>query len=164
MEVTLVKIVELSGNKATIYSVRLDVSPDTLIEEFLASNSISFIDETKDILKRLRAIANKVGAQDHLFKLYEGNPGDGVCALYDEPDSKLRLYCIRYSTQIVVVGSGGPKSKEIKKLQDDPRLKEENYFLRWLSEQISLRIRSGEIFYSANGKEFKGNLTIQDNE
>jgi hypothetical protein len=39
----------------------------------------------------------------------EGKYGDGVSALFDKPKYKLRLYCIRYGTQIIIVGWGGEK-------------------------------------------------------
>jgi hypothetical protein len=81
--------------------------------------------------------------------------------MYDTPDKKLRLYCIRYGTLIVIVGGGGPKN--VKKLQQNSKLKDENYLLRDLSELITKRLKDGEICYSNSGMDFKGNLEF-DNE
>ena len=54
-----------------------------------------------------------------------------------------RRYQVQVGAQgIIILGGGGPKSKKIKALQDDPKLKAENYFLRWLSEQITVRLQS----------------------
>jgi hypothetical protein len=111
---------------------------------------------------RLISIGRKVGAREGYFKLYEGIPGDGVCALHDDPDKNLRLYCIRYGTQIVVLGGGGPK--DVRALQDNEKLTKENYFLRWLSKQITLRIKGGDITYSDDQLDFLGDLSFQENE
>ncbi len=97
-----------------------------------------------------------------LFKLNEGNPGDGVCALYDRPGSNLRLYCIRYGTLIIVVGGGGYKPKSIRELQQDKKLSEENYFLRDLSKAIKTKMDDDEIEYSSDFMDFEGDLTFND--
>ena len=164
MRCRLKKIEKLSGYKASVYSVYVDDDQETLLEKFIRENLISFKDETKDIIRRLKTMGHKTGAREHYFKLDEGKPADGVCALYDDPDSKLRLYCIRYGTQIIVIGNGGPKSKNIRAFQEDGKLKKENYFLRWLSQQITNRIREGEIYYSDDYMDFIGNLEFTKDE
>jgi len=40
---------------------------------------------------------------------------------------------------------------------------DENYFLRWLSNEITKRILDGEIEYTNNYLDFTGKLTFQDN-
>jgi hypothetical protein len=97
-------------------------------------------------------------------KTFEGKPGDGVCALYDEPESNLRLYCIRYGTQILVIGNGGPKPKSISSFQEDEKLRDENYFLRWLSYEISSRITEKDIIYTNDNLDFSGDLEFQYDE
>ena len=164
MKCSLIKIEKLSGDKASIYSVYVDDDQETLFEKFIRENLISFKDETKDIIKRLKTMGHKTGAREQFFKLEEGIPGDGVCALYDDPDSKLRLYCIRYGTQIIVIGNGGPKSKNFRAFQEDEKLTKENYFLRWLSQQITNRIREGEISYSDDYMDFIGNLKFRKDD
>jgi hypothetical protein len=162
MKCRLVKIDSLSGDRASVYSVSIDEEAETLLEKFIQENNNSFLSETKDILKRLRSIGQKTGARNHFFKEFEGKPGDGVCALYDNPDSKLRLYCIVFGTQLLVVGGGGPKPKNISAFQDDEKLTDENYFLRWLSEQIAQRIKDREITYENDYLDFSGNLEFHD--
>lgn len=164
MRCRLVKLSKFSGNGASIYSIVLNNEKETLLDKFIKENSYSFLSETKNILMRLRTIGHKTGARIGFFKKFEGKPGDGVCALYDEPDSNLRLYCIIYGTQIIVVGNGGPKSKSIRALQEDYKLKEENYFLRWLSDQITTKIIDGDIKFSDNHLDFLGDLEFQDDE
>jgi hypothetical protein len=83
----LVKIEKLSGNEASIYAVLNNETNRTSFEDFLANNITSFISEIKDIYSRLNIIGHKTGAREIYFKLNEGSLGDGVCALYDMPDS-----------------------------------------------------------------------------
>lgn len=162
MRCRLEKIESLSGSKASLYSVRVNEENQTLFEKFVQENKDSFLSETKDILKRLKTIGHTTGARPQFFKLFEGKPGDGVCALYDAPDSKLRLYSIVFGTQILVVGGGGPKPKNISAFQENKKLKDENYFLRWLSEKITERIKDKEITYENHYLDFSGNLEFND--
>lgn len=164
MKYKLVKLRNLSGNKASIYSVVQNDETESFLEKFVKENKISFIDETKNILMRLKSIGHTNGAREGFFKIFEGKLGDGVCALYDEPESNLRLYCIRYGTQLVVVGNGGPKPKRISAFQEDDKLTDENYFLRWLSGEITNRIKDKEIFYINDHLDFAGNLEFEDDE
>lgn len=159
MKYKLKKLPHLSGNKATIYSVVIDDNDKSLYELFLAENFTSHISEIAFINKRLQTIGKKTGAREGFFKMFEGKYGDCVCALYDEPKYNLRLYCIRYDTQIVIVGGGGEKN--VRALQDDPKLKQENYTLRDLSKLIAQKLND-EISFSIDGLEFEGNLELDD--
>ena len=85
-------------------------------------------------------------------------PGDGVCALYDDPDKNLRLYCIRYGSLIVILGGGGHKPKNIKALQEDEKLTKENNLLKAISQEISSRIKDREISYTNDHMDFEGDL------
>ncbi len=63
MNCKLKKIIELSGNKASIYSVIIENEQKTLFEIFLEENIISFKSEIENILKRLEIIGKKTGAR-----------------------------------------------------------------------------------------------------
>ncbi|MGF1637324.1 MAG: hypothetical protein ACFCUU_09635 [Cyclobacteriaceae bacterium] len=162
MKCRLVKLSNLSGNAASVYSILLNDAQKTLFEIFIEENINLFLSEIKDITVRLKTIGQKTGARETFFKHFEGKPGDGVCALYDLPDKSLRLYCIRYGSQIVILGGGGPK--KVRALQDNNKLTEENYFLRWLSSQITERLKSKEITFTKDGLDFYGNLEFNDDE
>lgn len=164
MRYKLIKLHKFSGDKASIYTILQDGEKESFLDKFVKENQISFKDEIIDILKRLISIGHKTGGRESFFKTFEGNPGDGVCAIYDDEQSKLRLYCIRYGTQLVVVGNGGPKEKTIRSFQSDEKLKEENYFLRWLSGEITNRIKDKDITFINDHLDFSGNLVFQDNE
>jgi len=79
--------------------------------------------------------------------------------LYDTPEKKLRLYCLRYGALIIIVGGGGPKN--VRKLQQNEKLKSENFLLRELSAQITERIKEKEMEFSKNKMEFTGNLEFK---
>ena len=156
MQCKLTKLHELSGNKASIYSVIVNDEGSTLFDTFIEDHKNSHLDEIKNIVQRLKTIGTKTGAREQFFKLNEGNPGDGVCALFDLPGKHLRLYCIRYHTQIIILGGGGIKN--VRTLQEDDRLANENYLLRELSRQITERIRGRDIRYTMEGKDFGGDF------
>jgi hypothetical protein len=164
MKLSLKKLDTISGKGASIYAIQVEGETETSLGKFIAENSASFKSETNDIVRRLNSIGLKTGARPQFFKENEGAPGDGVCALYDDPDSHLRLYCIRYGTQIIVVGGGGHKPKTKRALQEDEKLKEENYFLRWLSSQITQRIKDKEIWYTNDHFDFNGDLEFEYEE
>ena len=156
MKCKLVKIPEFTGNKTTIYAVLMEDEEKTLFESFIEENKISYSSEIKDIVSRLITIGNKTGAREQFFRTKEGAPGDGVCALFDLPSYKLRLYCIRYGTQIVILGGGGPKN--VQKLQQSKKLKDESYFLRDLSKTITETLKNKELKFVDNGNKFEGDL------
>lgn len=164
MNYKIVELSQFSGNKTSIYSIYLNDEQQTLFERFVKENYSLFKDEITDIIKRLKTINSKTGARGDYFKPYEGNPGDGIEALHDKPNSNLRLYCIRYGNSLLILGGGGHKPKTIRTLQDNDKLKEENYLLRDISTQITERIIDKEIRFSEDGTELFGNLEFEDNE
>ena len=164
MKYNIVKLTQFSGYHASIYSIYLEDEQQTLFERFLKENINSFKSEIIDINKRLRTINNTTGAREQFFKSKEGNPGDGVSALFDLPDSNLRLYCIRYGNSLIILGGGGHKQKNIKAFQEDNKLTSENYLLRNISKQITERIKDKEIQFSDDGTEIFGNLEFNDYE
>jgi putative component of toxin-antitoxin plasmid stabilization module len=164
MNYRLIKIDQLSGSEASIYTIYLEDKQVSLMDQFLKENKYLFKSELKSIFERLKSIGHDTGAREQYFKSDEGIPGDGVCALYDDPDQSLRLYCIRYGSLIVILGGGGFKPKEIKAFQEDKKLKEENYFLRQVSIDIMQRITDRTITYSNDFMDFEGDLAFNDED
>lgn len=76
----------------------------------------------------------------------------------------MRLYCIRYGSQLIILGGGGPKPKDIRALQEDVKLTQENYFLRWLSDEITERIKNKDIKFTNDGLDFVGDLKFEKDE
>ena len=69
------------------------------------------------IIAALQAIL-RIGALERFFRP-EGDMNDSVQALPIE-SGKLRLYCLRLSDQIVILGNGGVKSTRT--YEEDPKL------------------------------------------
>lgn len=164
MNYEIVELEEFSGRQATIYSVIMEEDDVTLFDQFVNENKTTFRKEIKSIAGRLQEIGHTTGARQKFFKIDEGKPGDGVCALYDDPDSKLRLYCIRYGNVAIILGGGGPKPPGVEAWQDDEKLTLEAETMIQVSKDIMQRLHSGDLEWSKDGSQLLGNLTISDNE
>jgi hypothetical protein len=162
MRFEIVELLDFSGYKAGIYTVILNYESLSIFDNFIKENIPIFPEEIDNILSKIETIGHETGAREHFFKLNEGTLGDGICALYDNPDKKIRLYCIRYGSTTIILGGGGYKN--VRALQDDPKLKHENYLLRKISNLITKAIKEGDISWAADGKKLIGNLIIQDDE
>jgi hypothetical protein len=93
----IVEMEPYSGSEAKVYSIIPEGEEETLFEKFVDENKVSYKDEIKDILKRLKQIGHTTGARESFFK-HEGDTefvrkyGKYVWALYDDEERKLRLY------------------------------------------------------------------------
>ena len=122
----MVEIEELSGEKLKVYSIITEDDEElgcTLYDRFIEDNCVKFKPEVEDITSRIEIIARFTGLRDDFIKGGEGNLGDGIYALYDKPDSNLRLYFIRYGNVAIILGGGGQKPKTIRRLQENIELK-----------------------------------------
>ncbi len=156
MQIEIVKI--RSGIETAFFTVRIVGEQHTLFEKFIIENQTKYPNELNDLKNRMHVIASKTGAREQFFKMDEGNPGDGVCALYDLPEKKLRLYCIRYGCVAVILGGGGEKPEGMKALQESEKLTEENYLLRDVSSAITSALKDGLIEWSSDGMEIISHL------
>lgn len=163
MKFEIVEVDELSGPAAKIYSVVLDGEDGTLFDNFLQQYSKTHYSEVTEIVDRLRVMGKREGARWEHFKHNEGKPGDLVCALYDIPGSKLRLYCIRFGCDAIVLGGGGEKKKDIRAYQEDPILNRQAEIMKYVSQEIMKAQREKDIKLTANG-ELVGNLIFNDEE
>jgi hypothetical protein len=77
-------------------------------------------------------------------------------------ESNLRLYCIRYGHVTLVLGGGGCKPKNIRALQEDPKLESENYLLRKISGILTEAIKDKELQW--DGSDFTGKMVFYDNQ
>lgn len=105
-EVTL-KTIEQNDN-VSLYSICFDGSEVSEFEKFVLSfkDNGTYKREYRIILLALEKIIAK-GALERLFRI-EGKMNDGVAALALDSRS-LRLYCLRISDQILILGNGGVK-------------------------------------------------------
>lgn len=163
MKFEIVELAGLSGSKATIYSLMVDDDEATLFDHFIEQNDNLFPKEIDSIFETLQKIGERYGAARHFFKENEGKLGDLVCALYDQPHSNLRLYCIRLGNAVIILGGGGHKPKSIRTFQENSGLTDANYLLRKFSKLLYEKIREGEIYWE-NDTELAGNLIIESDE
>lgn len=117
-EVELILLNE--GNQCTLYSIQFTSEDSSEYERFYAK----FIEDAKlnrDLL-RIVQIVDKIadgGALERLFRP-EGKMRDSVVAL-PMLSSKLRLYCLRLSNGILILGNGGVKNSRTYEEDDSLR-------------------------------------------
>ena len=137
------------------YTIRLKGEPETEVEKFLLKfpEGSIYDNEIDRILSWLEKISEK-GALERYFRP-EGRYGDGVVAIPIEV-GKVRLYCIRISDHILIIGNGGVKDAD--SWENSPILSQHVELLLDAARFIKSRISEGSIRIINKGKEFCGNL------
>jgi hypothetical protein len=102
--------------KVTFYTVRLEGAQRTLWEQFLDDHEDEQFDDDLNILRSaLVRIGNETGARPQFFR-FEGDRGGDASALpppthlLQGETTSLRLYCLRFSTSVVILFSGAVKT------------------------------------------------------
>ncbi len=108
------------GDKCTLYSIQFTSEDNSEYERFYAK----FIEDAKlnrDLL-RIVQIVDKIADEGALERLFrpEGKMKDSVVAL-PVLSSKLRLYCLRLSNGILILGNGGVKNSRTYEEDDSLR-------------------------------------------
>jgi hypothetical protein len=151
-----------SGKMASLYTVMVEVpngAITTKFDQFIEKYRSTYPTELMDIVRRLTSLGNITGCIESFFKLDEGlDPDDLVCALYDVPKINLRLYCIRLSDQITILGDGGPKATRT--WQEDRNLEREVHAMMDVSRVIRTKLKNGDLRISADGLRLEGDLWI----
>lgn len=103
----------------TLYTLQFLRDIDSEFEKFVAKfrNDAEYSDDFRKIAAFIRKIAT-LGAKERFFR-QEGKMSDSVVAL-PVTSSKLRIYCLRLSDKILVLGNGGVKKTQ--SYEDDPIL------------------------------------------
>ena len=121
MDVKKKTTVELldESEKASLYSISFEMDGTTEFEKFVAEFEMNatFNQDYQRIIAALQAIL-RIGALERFFRP-EGTMNDNIQALPLE-SGRLRLYCLRLSDQIVILGNGGVKTTRT--YQEDPKL------------------------------------------
>ncbi|MCM1041334.1 MAG: hypothetical protein NC396_02740 [Bacteroides sp.] len=97
------------GDKCTIYTLQFLQEVENEFEKFVSKfmNDAEYNEDYTRIAAFIGRIA-RTGALERYFRP-EGKMGDSVVAL-PVTSSKLRLYCLRLSDKILILGNGGVKS------------------------------------------------------
>ena len=106
-EVELMLVYE--AENCTIYTIQFVSEDETEFERFYAKfkDDAEYNPDLMRIVEFISKIADR-GAFERYFRP-EGKYNDSVCAL-PVIKSKLRLYCLRLSDKILILGNGGIKS------------------------------------------------------
>ena len=134
-----------------LYSIRFIDKDLTEFERFLHEFREN-AELNKDFQRIVYAISKILdnGAFERYFRP-EGKYSDGVCAVPIE-SGLLRLYCLRISDQILIVGNGGVKNTQ--KYQEDSLLNGYVITLQKFEKLIRNGIKNGAI--SIEEKDFVG--------
>lgn len=136
-----------NADGCTIYTIQFLSESDSEFERFYAR----FKDDAEynpDLMK-IVALINKIadmGALERYFRP-EGKLKDGVCTL-PVLQSKLRLYCLRLSDKILVLGNGGVK--KTRTYNEDDMLKGYVLTLQNFEKLIREGEKDGTISITAN--------------
>ena len=117
-EVELILLEE--GNQCTLYSIQFN-SEDTSEYERFYNKFIKDAKLNRDLL-RIVQILGKIADEGALERRFqpEGKMNDSVVAL-PVLSSKLRLYCLRLSNGILILGNGGVKNSRTYEEDDSLR-------------------------------------------
>lgn len=129
-------------DKCTIYSIQFAEEAETEYERFYAK----FIEDAQlnqDLLRIVQLVDKiaDIGALERFFRP-EGKMNDSVVAL-PVLRSKLRLYCLRLSDKILVLGNGGAKNSRT--YQEDDSLRGYVLTLQKFEELLKEGQRNGTV-------------------
>ncbi len=134
--------IELLGNNDIVglYSIKEKGSTYTEFHKFIFEYSEKYPQDINILKSHLKNIQNR-GALERYFRP-ESTFADRVCAIPIEA-TKLRLYCIRISDEILIIGNGGYKTT--KTYNEDPLLNKHVETLKRIDKIIRRKQSSKEI-------------------
>lgn len=130
------------GENCTIYTLQFLHDTESEFEKFIAK----FINDTEysEDYSRIAAVLTRIartGAKERYFRR-EGKANDSVAAL-PVLDSKLRLYCLRLSDKILILGNGG--IKKTRTYEEDSSLKAYVMTLQKFENLLNQGINDGSV-------------------
>ncbi len=148
------EIVEQCDN-VTIYSILFENEKDNEFMKFIHkyAGNLSYSHDIQRIISYIDKIKER-GVLERYFRL-EGKPGQNIKAIPIEI-SKLRLYAIRLTDNILIIGNGG--HKKTRTYNEDPELSKYVEHLVQLSFILKLKIETGVIMVNHN--ELNGDLSF----
>ncbi|WP_298552018.1 hypothetical protein [uncultured Parabacteroides sp.] len=150
------RLVKVTGN-CTIYSIQFLSEDESEFERFYAK----FRDESvyNEDFERLLNIIGRIadfGAFERFFRP-EGKMSDRVCAL-PVLKSRLRLYCLRLSDKILILGNGGVKNTRT--YNENDMLKGYVITLQNFDKLITEGVKNGSILVKENTIETENTFDI----
>ena len=129
--------------KAGLFTICFEGESFTEFQKFIVKGheNATLQPDLQKILNALQHMMNAMGFLDRYFRP-EGKMRDRVAALPIQ-SSKLRLYCLRLSDSVLIVGNGGPKTTNT--YEEDSELNGYVIQLQKLDDLLKLAEAKGEI-------------------
>jgi len=143
-----------NGLRGSLYSVQVCGQEKMEFERFLESDEVRAASEFDAFVSRLDDMVERFGFREDFFKK-EGSTRDSVEALH-YGNGKLRLYCLRWSSVLLILGYGGVKTTRT--YQQDPVLHEAVVFLQEVDAKVAARQKTGEIHIDPDTGLITGDL------
>lgn len=140
------KTIEQSDN-VSLFSICFDSDSESEFEKFLMEfkDKAKYNKDFNIILMALQKIIDK-GALERFFRI-EGRRADNVAALAID-SHKLRLYCLRISDEILILGNGGVKTTRT--YQEDTKLNGYVITLQAFDKALEKALKSGKVTIEKN--------------
>ena len=150
-----------SGTKATLYTYHVLKNDKHAFELFIDKYQNRGIKEFDELMTRLMTMAETSGCNEIFFKPEHDDIPELQRIITDVKESELRLYCLRFSSQLLIIGSGEIKPiNKVKRWQDSHILKKCVDELIYIHHKIQYRINTSQIII--NGSQIQGNLLFKD--
>lgn len=145
------------ADSVNFYTIRFDGEEKTEFDKFISEfmGKKEFEDDLQIITRWIDNIAKRGALERYLRP--ESKMSDDVSAIPIEV-SKLRLYCLRISDNILILGNGGHKPKSQRNYNTDPHLNSCVEILANLDKNIKARKNQNRIII--HGKTISGDLSF----
>jgi len=142
----------LESDNVSIYSPKYDGETMTEFEKFMSNNGALPHPQLKkdfdEIIARVKKMLDDCGARENLFRL-EGRNIKALPLIIEHRRGRgvgtVRLYCIRISDKLLILGNGG--IKKVARFEDDPVLLGIVNQLRDIEHQIFVETRKAHSDY-----------------
>ena len=138
------------------YSLHLKGQEDNETDKFFSQFMNSeYQDDISDIVYWLAEIGNNRGAEPRYFRFEKA--AEALPPKFAD-FSKLRLFCLRCTKDVVILGNGGRKTSQ--RVQDSKELYPIFQFMNKVNQAFTEKIQVGEITYGSQCLLGDLNLTI----
>ncbi|SDD45572.1 hypothetical protein SAMN04487996_10173 [Dyadobacter soli] len=140
------------SQKVTIYSIRYDGSLKSETDKFVNYYEANGFAQDVEMIRSWLWFIRERGAQMRYFRP-ENNVSAGPLRF-----SKLRIYCIRCSENIVILDGGGEKKGQ--KTQDGAETWKAMKLMMDIDKKLIEKIRLGDIRYTPDLMQLQGELFV----
>jgi hypothetical protein len=140
------------SKKVTVYSIRFEGCPVTETDRFVEEYLKKGFSEDIQLIRRWLYNVTTRGAQLRYFRA-ENNVCAGPVTF-----SRLRIYCIRCSDNIIILDGGGEKKGQ--KTQDGAETWKAMKLMMAIDEKLIEKIQEKEIRHSRDLMTFEGELFV----